>query len=269
MRLGLRRLAILVALMGFNDSGWGKEAPVFEHLVVFGDSLSDMGNAGRFSNGPVWVEQLADALKLPLKASQRGGNNFAVGGARTEIGPQNIRAQVDQYLKRPKPSGYTLYIVWGGANDIFAAIGQSDALAELDVAALSLRRVLAQLVAHGATHLLVPNMPDVGMTPEVRAQGGEALAEARRLTKHFNQAVERELADLIGPSSDLRLYRLDVAAMAERARKDPGRFGFTDISAPCSSSRCGEYVFWDDIHPTTAAHARLAEKALDALSVQE
>jgi outer membrane lipase/esterase len=128
---------------------------------------------------------------------------------------------------------------------------------------------LAQLVAHGATHLLVPNILDVGMTPEVRAQGGEAVAEARRLTNHFNQAVERELTDLIGPSSDLRLYRLDVAAMAERARKDPGSFGFTDISTSCQEfPECGKYVFWDDIHPTTAAHARLAEGALDALSVQ-
>ena len=97
-----------MALMGFNSSGL-ERAPVFEQLVVLGDSLSDTGDAGQFSNGPVWVEQLADALKLPLKAGQRGGHNFAVGGARTEIGPQNLRAQVDQYVKRPKPSAHTLY----------------------------------------------------------------------------------------------------------------------------------------------------------------
>ena len=57
--------------------------------------------------------------------------------------------------------------------------------------------------------------------------------------------------------------------MAERARNDPGSFGFTDISTPCQGSAgCGEYVFWDDIHPTTAAHARLAEAALGVLSVR-
>lgn len=268
--LELWRLVISVALMGFSSSGLGKEPPVFEQLVVLGDSLSDMGNAGRFSNGPVWVEQLAEALKLPLKASEGGGQNFAVGGARIEVGPQSLRAQVDQYVKRPRPSGRTLYIVWGGANDIFAAMGQPDALSELDAAALSLQRVLAELIAHGASYLLVPNIPDVGITPEVRAQGGEAVAEARRLTDHFNQAVERHLANLVRQSSGVRLHRLDVAAMAARARNDPGSFGFTDISTPCQgSARCEEHVFWDAIHPTTAAHARVAEAALGALSVHQ
>ena len=56
----------------------------FDHLVVFGDSLSDAGNAGRASNGPVWVEILADRLNLTLRPSQSGGSNFAVGGARID-----------------------------------------------------------------------------------------------------------------------------------------------------------------------------------------
>src|SRR3954447_10512298 len=68
----------LVAIMSIQ----ARSAPAFEHLVVFGDSLSDTGNAGRFSNGPVWVEYLADRLGLKLSPSQRGGSNFAGRGAR-------------------------------------------------------------------------------------------------------------------------------------------------------------------------------------------
>jgi outer membrane lipase/esterase len=73
----------------------------FSSLVVFGDSLSDVGNIdnatpfffkypgqyyyqGRFSNGPVWVEPLAAGLGLPtIAASTDGGNDFAYGGAQT------------------------------------------------------------------------------------------------------------------------------------------------------------------------------------------
>jgi phospholipase/lecithinase/hemolysin len=223
-----------------------------------------------FSNGPVWVEQLAEALKLPLRSSERGGQNFAFGAARIEVGPQSLRAQVNRFVKQSRPSGRTLYIVWSGANDVFAAMGSPDALSQLDAAAASLKGVLSDLIAHGASELLVPNFPDIGITPEVQASGSKAVEEARRLTDHFNRAVERNLADLASSWSGIRLYRLDVAAMAERARIDPASFGFTDISTPCrGSARCGEYVFWDDIHPTTAAHARLAEAALGALSVQQ
>ncbi len=256
--------------MALSSGARTHDQRTFDQLVVLGDSLSDMGNAGRFSNGPVWVEQLADSLELPLSASERGGQNFAVGGARIEAGPQSLRAQVNKFLKLPRPSGRTLYIVWGGANDIFAAIGQPDAPSELDAAAAAFNEVLADLMAHGGTDLLVPNIPDVGITPEVRVQGSEAVEEAHRLTDHFNRAVERRLTHLASSWRGIRLYRLDVAAMAERARRDPASFGFTDISTPCrGSARCAEYVFWDDIHPTTAAHARLAKAALDALSVQQ
>jgi phospholipase/lecithinase/hemolysin len=66
---------LLVVLMGLSNGAWAQEQRRFDQLVVFGDSLSDLGNAGRFSNGPVWVEQLANLLKLRLKASDRGGLN--------------------------------------------------------------------------------------------------------------------------------------------------------------------------------------------------
>jgi cholinesterase len=261
---------LLAVLMVLSSNAATQERPRFDHLVVFGDSLSDTGNAGRFSNGGVWVEQLADTLKLPLTASERGGLNFAVGGAKVEEGPQSLRAQVEEFLKLPRPSGRTLYVIWGGGNDVLAAIGEPDALSKTNGAAASLKRILAELIARGASDLLVPNLPDVSLTPEVQAHGTKAITKARRLSLDFNKAVEQSLSDLIHSSTSFRLYRLDVAAMAERARKDPASYGFTNISTPCrASARCEKYLFWDEIHPTTEAHAHLAAAALRALSLQQ
>jgi len=263
-------LVPFAVLLVLSSSAAARAQPTFDHLVIFGDSLSDSGNAGRYSNGPVWVEQLAEMLKLPLKPSGRGGQNFAVGGARLESGPQSLPAQVGQFLKLPRLSGRTLYIVWGGGNDVLAAIGEADALSITNGAAASLKRILAELIAHGASDLLVPNLPDVSLTPEVQAHGTKAITEARRLSLDFNKAVEQSLSDLIHSPTSFRLYRLDVAAMAERVRKDPASYGFTNINTPCrASARCEKYLFWDEIHPTTEAHAHLAAAALRELSLEQ
>jgi phospholipase/lecithinase/hemolysin len=69
------------------------DSTAFSRLFVFGDSLSDTGNLyamtggyppppywnGRFSNGKLWVEYLADSLQMPIAA----GDNYAVAGATT------------------------------------------------------------------------------------------------------------------------------------------------------------------------------------------
>ena len=52
----------------------------------------------------------------------------------------------------------------------------------------------------------------------------------------------------------------------------PAAFGFTNVINGClSGSRiCGkpdEFLFWDGIHPTTAAHRVLGERAFYALEV--
>jgi outer membrane lipase/esterase len=237
-------------------------------LVVFGDSLSDTGNAGRFSNGPVWVEQLAAQLGLSLQPSASGGLNFAVGGARLDphSGRDNLRAQADRYLGIPRPSGRILHIVFGGGNDLLAAIRAPGAGAMVKTAAASLKTIMADLARHGATDLFVPNLPDVGMTPAVRRVGQHAMAEARHLTDLFNQELDKAVAEL-ATRHNVRFHRLDVRAMAERVRADPRSLGFVDVTTPCNVlESCEGYLFWDEVHPTTRAHARLAEAAVKLVS---
>jgi phospholipase/lecithinase/hemolysin len=230
--------------------------------------LSDTGNAGRFSNGPVWVEQLAGELGLCLQPSERGGLNFAVGGARLDphSGPDNLRAQTDRFIKRPHPRGRILHIVFGGGNDLLGAVQTPGAERIVKAAAASLKSILADLAKDGASDLFVPNLPDVGMTPAVHRHGQRAVAEAKHLSDLFNKELDRAVTDLAS-AHEVRFHRLDIYAMAERARADPGAFGFTDVTTPCNVlASCGGYLFWDDVHPTTRAHARLAEAARAVVS---
>jgi outer membrane lipase/esterase len=241
--------------------------PAFDRIVVFGDSLSDNGNAGRSSNGPVWVEHLAERLGLSLKPSRAGGMNFAAGGARLDPGSGNtsLRAQASTYLRTSRPPGRTLNIVYGGGNDLLAAVGDSRAETRIATAVASLRSIVADLVGQGATDILVPNLPAIGITPALQAQGGQAVEAGNALAARFNDALEQALSEFSSRPGP-RLYRLDVWQLAERVRADPAAAGFIDITSPCAQHRrCEGFLFWDNVHPTTQAHRRLADAALQAL----
>jgi phospholipase/lecithinase/hemolysin len=116
----LRMLAALaVATLALTPS----PADVFDELVVFGDSLSDTGNASCFSNGPVWVEGVANSLGLSARPSEMGGTNYAIGGARLDpaSGPTSLPAQLQRHLEGNRLPRKRLYIVYGGGNDLIAA----------------------------------------------------------------------------------------------------------------------------------------------------
>jgi outer membrane lipase/esterase len=249
----------------------------FGELAVLGDSLCDSGNAGRFSDGPVWVERLAEALGLPLQPSREGGTNHAVGGARAAGGgPFDLRAQAGALLaqRRSRLNPGALHIVWAGGNDFLAGWQAIDRDAAVRGAAAAVGAVVDHLAAAGAGHLLVPNLPDLGLVPAVRALGSAWAAEARRLSLLFNAALEEAL-DQVGARHAIRVRRLDVFTLAERVSAEPTAFGFSDVTRPCRGMRdvgggppCEAALFWDEIHPTAAAHARLAAAALRTLAAQ-
>ena len=97
--------------------GASAQAGPYSDLIIFGDSLSDTGNVfivtggalpsqsagpyagGRFSNGPLWVETLANGLGLPTVASPIlvGGNYDAFAGAKT-----GVEELLDRYQARER-----------------------------------------------------------------------------------------------------------------------------------------------------------------------
>jgi phospholipase/lecithinase/hemolysin len=271
--------AVISMCAVFNPASGMAEQRVFDRIVVFGDSLSDTGNAAgaRFSNGPVWVEHLADAFGLSVAPARSGGTNYAVGGARAwEPGsPHNLRAQADLYLESnpsEREARRTLYVVYGGGNDLLAAVYGHDPSVLAMGAVRSLGTIVDDLASRGATDILVPNLPDLARVPALRQFGPAIGRVATEATIGFNRALEVTL-DGIESRSGARIHRLDVFALVERAVRDPGAVGLdrVNLTEPCvrDGSRCGDpdrHLFWDFVHPTALGHARLARAARDALN---
>jgi cholinesterase len=244
----------------------------FPAVIVYGDSLSDNGNLfaatipftggtppppyymGRFSNGPVAVEQLASLLGTPLIDHAFGGattgfGNQADGGTQTSLGPLGIPGMLAELAGFPPPASLTptaLFVVWGGANDF--EIGGSVAVAVGDIDA-----IVAQLQALGATHILVPGLPDLGLTPEFMGQPSATL-----FSEQFNAGLLATLPSGVTYFDTFDLLDSIVANPAAYGLTNVTQSCFDGVNAPCTNP--SQYLFWDDIHPTTAADAILAEQ---------
>jgi phospholipase/lecithinase/hemolysin len=248
-------------------------------LYVFGDSLSDVGMVfratggmypanptyfqGRYSNGRVWVEYLADRLDL----SSRQTNNFAYGGATTgsegnSLVPGLLK-QVQSFTQTHQQTNpNALYVLWAGANDYLQGVSRATVPVE------NVTKAIASLAGVGAKKILVANLPDLGRLPATRTSANSANLNA--LTQAHNQGLRRSLKLLSQQYSDLQIVTLDANTLYREAITNPAAFGFTNVISACmSGSRaCGnpdQFLFWDGIHPTTAAHRVLGEAAFSAI----
>jgi phospholipase/lecithinase/hemolysin len=302
----------VLALAGLACAAPAHAGP-YSSLVVFGDSLSDIGNdyaitgggaptaayytdgagtVGRFSNGKNYVDHLASSLGLTLLPSQRGGTDYAYGGARTTYvsgglsayGALGFNQQVGAYLgSHASADPHGLYLLWIGSNDLTDAIGRAatgDSAAIGTAMSTTLQGIgnaISGLAAHGAQHFLIPNVPDLSLTPGVREFDNPALSVlAQTVSQTFNERLGDLLAQPALGALDIRT--LDVYAAQTAITLDPAHYGFSDVTSACFSgdvdgsprgssavSVCanpGSHMYWDYEHPTAALHAVLGELAL-------
>ena len=305
---------LVLALLG---SGRLALAQAYTSIVVFGDSLSDVGNDaflsnakygfsaqvpgpltgytnGRFTDGTdtlpsarnyngVWVEQLAALLaaKPPVTASLNGGRNYAYGFATTNTGTtpftygpgnalsftvNNMGQQLQDYLaSKPTINSSTLFVVWGGANDLLNATSSADIV----TAATREAGIVQQLIAAGATDIIVPNLPPLGLIPRLNGSSATS-AQATAAAQGFNQALAAGLAQVrqANAGKTLRLYSLDVYTLFNTVVGPPIGFGFANVKNSSQGNATvnpDTYLFWDDLHPTTYGHSLIAAAALRLL----
>jgi phospholipase/lecithinase/hemolysin len=115
----------------------------------------------------------------------------------------------------------------------------------------------------GAHYILVPGMPDLGLTPYFRSLGPAAAAQGSAITDAYNAALRSSLPSGVLFYDTATLLRLIVA--------NPGSYGFTNVTDPCvnGTTVCAnpsQYLFFDSFHPTTATDRFAAEGFLETVT---
>ncbi|MBD1228103.1 autotransporter outer membrane beta-barrel domain-containing protein [Xenorhabdus griffiniae] len=163
-------------------------AYAYNNVYVFGDSLSDGGNNGRFTTDGKDTELYDEYIARNLTGkkiipSKKDGTNYAYGGA-TANGSGDpfwdafmppTKKQLDDYLQahsgRADPNG--LYIHWVGGNDVKDALqdlakgDEKAAQHRINDSSASAASQINQLIKAGAGLIIVPNVPDIGTTPQI------------------------------------------------------------------------------------------------------
>lgn len=272
------------------------------HFIAFGTSArqpyepvpeaSYAVGGHHFSNGATWAERLAADLGAPTSggpALSVSGlfTNYAVGRARARAGApafpdHDLRTQIGQFLtdfRGQAPSG-DLYVVWIGANDVSDALSAlaidpsgATSLAILNAAITATADGILELWTAGARTFIVPNVPNLAITPVIRELDPSIQTAAAQLSAAYNGALEQALSAL-QTLPGITLTRLDVHGLFAQVLANPAEVGLTNVTDPCLTFGVGsravcatpqQYLFWDGIHPTATGHAVISEAALLAV----
>jgi phospholipase/lecithinase/hemolysin len=281
----------------------------FTQFVIFGDSLSDNGNAfigtggaipapplytvGKFTDGPdtspagtlggIWHEVLSGLLGEPVATPfLAGGTNFAVGGAKILPGDPVIPSLSQQVALALSGTGgvadpNALYVLWGGANDLYGAV-ETPGATPADVAATetamvsSLANDIGFLAAAGAKKFLVLNLPQLSTTPRGAADPLNGALAAASQQFRFDLAAG---APLLAQALNVQIAQADIFGLYQSILANPAAFGYTNVTTPAQGLAVNpdQYLFWDfPSHPTTTGGhliALSAEAAIDSTFVPE
>ena len=295
----------------------------YSSVTFFGDSLTDGGffspltqgafgleESGQFTTNPdnTWATSFAEQLGTTAVANtfdgSQTGNNYAIGGARAGVDVKafgidvaSANTQANNYLANNRVDPNGLYVVWAGANDLLAA-AEDPANAQTTIlgAVASQVKTVNTLKDNGAKYILVPNIPDIGLTPRVIAaqeaadaavkkaiEDGESADFIASIPNQNTQAQSTGAASLYNQfmlngvaNTGANIIPLDTFGLLQQISAAPATYGFTNVTEPAcgttSSLLCGSdnleapdanetYFFADGIHPTGSAHQMIADYA--------
>ncbi len=294
----------------------------YSKMVVLSDSMSDthryfdftratLGKGlpaapaydGRFCNGPVAVEVLADKLGVQIENYSFSG---ALSGYLTLLGiPLGVLSQVTEHLNRRslvpslptvpivgdvfslipgtgKADPKALYVIWTGPDDYYFPGGMNSLTAYK--AAANIQQAITSLYNAGARYFFVPSMPDLGITPRARqleARNAGYIERASKYSQQFSNVLDKALDNSRSRYPQANIMGFDtlpfLKAEMDKARAQgknvteachPGGLNLTQFDERTVCPNPDDYLFWDDNHPTAEANRILGKAWAGAITAR-
>ena len=277
------------------------------NLLIFGDSLSDMGNAknsildvpdvppywnNRFSNGKVWIDYISEfyGVSTTIGSGSQPGDNRAFGGSQTGQGYSyivlpNVGTQINNYLTDVQsniPSD-TIVSLWAGGNDFLYGTANSE------IIIANIESHIRQIVAAGVNELIIPNLPPLEKTPEglSRSQNQQNEMNSEIILYNSNlQDLVNELENELG----IKIHHIDAWTAFNQVVRNKQSLGISNThEAACSDSsgiiisiflpicddssslvsNVDEYLFFDKAHPTRVMHKFISQLVIEAIGIAD
>lgn len=283
-------------------------------MVVFGDSFSDTGNIhhasnrsqpgrwsweGRYADGPVWEEYVAQFLGLPPPTpSSTGGTNYAWGGATTDndyidayssylnADVPSVAEQIATYLEDSldgadsQALSDSLHVLFSGYNDYwwyvyrnYTTVRGQDLNFEnvYTTVANGVVDNVERLYDAGARQFMVANVMNMSTWAEAELQTSQELDAYDVLVSGHNNLLSGLLAEFEESHDDATVYIFDVFDAFECLNDRRDYLGIQNIHSPCYTSDTEDHgnvfghKFWDWYHPTTHAHQYASTSAIQSI----
>lgn len=282
----------------------------FSAVVAFGDSLSDLGNTtatlsntftgynsyyydqGRWSNGPVWVENLVGQLGLTGFQRNDGTNlygiDFAWGGSTSGTGYTyvylaNLREQVRLYIALRKTKyaqmpdiGTTLFTIWSGGNDVIYYVEDGTAVTAQQISD-NIAAAITALYNAGGRFFVVPNLPPLGYKPNYR--NTKYQDKANDFVVAYNPVLQNRLMQLRQQLAGITIIPFDAYKVFLAVLMNPSQYGLKNVTDSAFTPNYNptenygsvvanpdQYLFWDETHPTRAGHKIIARSLVNAVT---
>ncbi len=252
MRRALAGLASGVVLLALGACGSGTIESQFvpTRLIVFGDAMADVGQAGRkytvnSATAFSWPSIVAADYGLTLTPSTSGGLGYATGNARIVNKPDaagnsvtpTVKEQIDAFLVSHTLTSTDLVTLQAGYSDIIVEMAKvtagtqsgNDLLNNVAQAARDLAAQIKRLEAAGGSHIAVLGVYNLGRSPWAIAIGQQTL-----LTQASSKFNETLLIALVDEGRNV-LY-VDSALQFETLILAPTGYGLTNVTVPVCTS---------------------------------